>query len=90
MTTPIGVITSQPRKGLEPTTIPALPDMVTTTVQGSPSSTGTALPQFDPTFRDRDHGGDGRYGGGGRGNNLDETGEHVLIAAGSIGMCLPA
>lgn len=90
MTTPIGVITSQPRKGLEPSTVPALSDMVTTTVQSPTSSTGTALPQSDPEFRDRDHGGDGRYGGGGWGNNLDETGEHVLIAAGSIGMCLPA
>ena len=89
MTTPIGVITSQPRKGLEPSTVPALPDMVTTTVQGSPSSTGTAVPQFDSAFRDRDHSNDGGYRGG-RGNNLDETGEHVLIAAGSIGMCLPA
>lgn len=87
-TAPLGIITSQPRKGVEPSTVPALPDMATTTVQDFPhSSTGTALPQFDPAFRDRDHGDDGRYNsGGGRSNkNLDETGEHILIAAGSIG-----
>ncbi|KAK8065482.1 hypothetical protein PG997_012229 [Apiospora hydei] len=68
-TTPLDAITSQPRKGI---------DLPTT------ATTATALPQVTGD-QDRDYDHPDKPHRNQSGNALDETGEHVLIAAGSIG-----
>jgi hypothetical protein len=100
VTTTIGIISGQPRKGVDQ----EAPPVITTPLEQqepSPSSstrsssaTRTALPATESSGsaqKDRSNDRhDGMYnwkgnGGGGGKTTLDQTGEHLLIAAGSIG-----